>query len=126
MNLRQRILAVYRGQTPDVVPFMLDLSHWFYHKNRLPWDLTVAYEKPERELIDYHRKMNVGFYIPNLAAFFSVRYARDVQSEVIKASRDGVPEVTWRFTTPLGKIERKRVWNEASYSWGITRWGLNY
>jgi len=27
MTTRERILAVYRGQTPDVVPFMLDLSH---------------------------------------------------------------------------------------------------
>ena len=32
MTLRERILAVYRGETPDVVPYMLDLSHWFYHK----------------------------------------------------------------------------------------------
>ena len=34
MTMRERILAVYRGETPDVVPYMLDLSHWFYHKNR--------------------------------------------------------------------------------------------
>lgn len=24
MTMRERILAVYRGETPDVVPFMLD------------------------------------------------------------------------------------------------------
>jgi hypothetical protein len=40
MSLRDRILAVYRGGTPDVVPYALDLSHYFYHKNRMPWDLT--------------------------------------------------------------------------------------
>ena len=51
MTMRERILAVYRGETPDVVPYMLDLSHWFYHKNRIPWDLSVAYDKPEYELI---------------------------------------------------------------------------
>ena len=48
MTLRERILAVYRGETPDVVPYMLDLSHWFYHRHRLPWDLSQAYVEPER------------------------------------------------------------------------------
>ena len=51
MTQRERILAVYRGRTPDVVPFMLDLSHWFYHKNRKPWDLSRPYERPEDDLI---------------------------------------------------------------------------
>jgi hypothetical protein len=124
MTLRERILAVYRGETPDVVPYMLDLSHWFYHKNRMPWDLTVAYDKPETELIDYHKKAGVGFYMPNLAALFSVKYGSNVLSEVTKESRNGVPEITWRLTTPLGSIERKRIWNEESYSWAITKWGV--
>ena len=54
MTARERILAVYRGQTPDVVPYMLDLSHWFYHKHHLPWDLSASYEEPEFELIAFH------------------------------------------------------------------------
>ncbi len=36
MNMRERILSVYRGGKPDKVPLMLDLSHWFYHCNRMP------------------------------------------------------------------------------------------
>ncbi len=124
VTLRERILAVYRGETPDVVPMMLDLSHWFYHKNRMPWDLTVAYEKPETELIGYHKKAGVGFYMPNLAAFYSVTYGSDVVSEVSRELKNGVPEITWRLKTPLGAIERKRIWNEESYSWAITKWGV--
>jgi hypothetical protein len=54
MNLRERILSVYRGETPDVVPFMLDLSHWFYERTRRPWDLSASYEKPERDLVEEH------------------------------------------------------------------------
>ncbi len=121
---RERILAVYRGETPDVVPYMLDLSHWFYHKNRMPWDLTIAYEKPEAELIDYHKKASVGFYMPNLASFYSVRYGDDVSSEVLKKMKNGKPEITWRLTTSLGTIERRRVWEETSYSWAISQWGV--
>ncbi len=124
MTLRERIMAVYRGETPDAVPFMLDLSHWFYHKNRMPWDIMMAYEKPERELIDYHKKAGVGFYMPNLAAFYSVKYGEEVRSEVSKEIKGGKPEITWRLTTPLGKIERRRVWEEASYSWAISEWGV--
>ncbi|MEJ5197491.1 MAG: hypothetical protein WHX53_01075, partial [Anaerolineae bacterium] len=93
MTQRERILAVYRGETPDVVPYMLDLSHWFYHKNRMPWDLSVSYDKPESELIAYHKQVGAGFYVPNLGAFYRVTYGPDVQSEVVKVDHDGVPEI---------------------------------
>jgi hypothetical protein len=124
MTLRERILAVYRGETPDVVPYMLDLSHWFYHKNRIPWDLSISYDKPEYELIACHKQKGAGFYMPNLGGFYTAPYGDDVQSEVSKVYHDGVPEIIWRLTTPLGSIERRRMWEEASYSWAITRWGV--
>jgi len=124
MTMRQRILAVYRGETPDVVPYMLDLSHWFYHKNSIPWDLSVAYEKPEYELIGYHKSAGAGFYMPNLGAFYRASYGPDVQAEVWKEDRAGVPEIVWRLTTPRGVIERRRIWEAASYSWAISRWGV--
>jgi hypothetical protein len=124
MTMRERILAVYRGETPDVVPYMLDLSHWFYHKNRMPWDLSVAYERPESELIAYHKRAGAGFYMPNLGSFYSATYGADVQSEVSKVHHDGVPEIVWQLTTPLGSIERRRMWEEVSYSWAITHWGV--
>jgi hypothetical protein len=124
MTMRERIMAVYRGETPDVVPYMLDLSHWFYHKNRRPWDLSISYEEPEYELIGCHKQVGAGFYMPNLAAFYSTQYESDVQSEVVKEMRGGTPEITWRLMTPLGCIERKRMWEESSYSWAITKWGV--
>jgi len=121
---RDRILAVYRGDTPDVVPYMLDLSHWFYQKHHLPWDLSRAYEEPETELIDYHKQMGVGFYLPNLGSFYSVTFPSDVEVETIKRETEGPPEITWRFGTPLGQIERRRRWEEQTYAWGISRWGI--
>jgi hypothetical protein len=124
MTQRERILAVYRGETPDVVPFMLDLSHWFYHRNRLPWDLSIAYEQPERALIDYHKSVGAGFYMPNLGAFYSASYPADVVAETTKHDRNGVPELVWRLTTPQGTIERRRLWSERTYAWGISQWGI--
>ena len=124
MTLREKILAVYRGETPDAVPYTLDLSHWYYHRNRLPWDLTTVYEKPETALIDYHKRAGVGFYMPNLASFYSAEYGADVRPSVTKGLRTGAPEIAWRLETALGAIERRRVWEDASYSWAISGWGI--
>ena len=121
-SLRQRILSVYRGQTPDVVPFMLDLSHWFYHKNRLAWDLSQSYAEPERELIDYHKRVGAGFYVANLGSFYCVEHGDDVTATTSK-SDDG-REITWQYDTPLGSIHRSRRWEDETYAWGISRWGI--
>ena len=124
MTLRERILAVYQGRTPDVVPFMLDLSHWHYQRTGKPWDLSEAYETPECELIDYHRKMGVGFYVPNLASFYSTSFPDDVAAQTAKRDRGGQPEIVWRFETGAGVIERARVWEPATYAWAISQWGV--
>jgi hypothetical protein len=121
MTPRNRILSVYRDETPDVVPFMLDLSHWFYHRHRMPWDLSRSYDEPEYDLIDYHERIGAGFYLPNLGSFFAVHYPPDVKAAVSR-SADG-RDITWRFETPLGSIERMRRWEETTYAWGIPSWG---
>jgi hypothetical protein len=122
MTLRERIEFVYRGETPDVVPFLLDLSHWFYHRHRISWDLSRAYEAPERDLIACNREHGAGFYMPNLGAFFRSDFPDDVRAETVK-SADG-QSITWSLETRRGRIERTRVWEEDSYSWGIRTWGL--
>ena len=125
MTIRQRILAVYRGERPDVVPFMLDLSHWHYHKHHRPWDLSLSYDKPDTDLIDYHRKVQAGFYVPNLAGMFAVAYPPDVTAQTEKRTRAGRTEIVWRLQTPLGTIERARAWEESTYSWHMSQWGLH-
>ncbi len=124
MTIRERLLEVYRGETPEVVPCALDLSHWFYHRHRMPWNIGAALKEPERELIDYHRANGVGFYIANLAPFYSVEYGAGVTAESIQHVRDGIPEITWRISTPIGSIQRTRRWEEPSYSWAIRNWGV--
>ena len=125
MTLRERILAVYRGDVPDCVPFMLDLSHWFYHRTHRPWDLSQAYEEPEYALIDEHKRLGAGFYVPNLGSFYAVEYTDGVETETIKIDHDGQPEIIWRLHTPEGSIERRRIWHELTYSWPISAWGIH-
>lgn len=124
LTIRERIRTVFHGDVPDVVPCVLDLSHWFYHRRKMPWDLSRAYVEPERELIDYHRQLGIGFYMPNLASFFEVSYPDDVRAETEKVLRDGRPAIVWRFITPLGAIERVRVWEEHTYAWAMQTWGV--
>ena len=124
MTPRERILAVYKGQIPDVVPYMLDLSHWFYHKYQLPWDLSVSYDEPEYTLIDYHKQVGAGFYMPNLASFYTAEYRDDVSVEVVKEIDASDTSILWRYQTPLGSIERRRIWEVGSYSWAIRDWSI--
>jgi len=124
MTLRERILSVYCGKTPDVVPFMLDLSHYFYHKNKIPWDLSQAFEEPEYELIDYHKRMGVGFFNSHLGQFYVEKYEGDISYVVKKHNNKGNTEIIWRYMTPIGTIERRRMWDEQSYSWAIKDWGV--
>lgn len=123
MTLRERILAVYRGETPDVVPFMLDLSHYFYAKTRLPWDLSKSYEKPEYELIAFHREQGAGFYMPNLGAFYTAENRADVNAKVEKSADGQI--ITWTYETPLGTISRHRRWEEQTYAWGMLDWAIS-
>ena len=122
MSIRDRILAVYRGETPDVVPYMLDLSHWFYHKHQIPWDLSQVTVEPERELIDYHRQVGAGFYVAQLPAFYTAHY-RDGVSVSASKSEDG-RRIAWRYETPLGTLERTRCWEDTTYAWAIPSWAV--
>ncbi len=124
MTHRERILAVYRGQTPDVVPFMLDLSHWFYHRHGRPWDLSASFMTPDSELIDYHRSSGVGFYIPNLGSVMDSSYGPNVVAKTEKIQNGQDVEIVWSLETPGGRIWRTRQWSQQTYSWHISRWGV--
>ena len=88
----------------------------------MPWDLSRACDEPESELLAYHKRMGVGFYLPNLTSFVDVAFGPDVRSCVEK-SADGT-EIMWSYETALGVIRRVRRWNEQTYSWGIPSWGV--
>lgn len=124
MTERDRLLAVYRGETPDQVPFFLDLSHWLYHKHHIPFDLSVAHLEPEWDLIRYHKQVGAGFYVPNLNSYYDVTFPPDVVSTTTRQDTPLGPEITWRIETPIGVIERKRRWEAQSYSWNVSQWGV--
>jgi hypothetical protein len=125
MTERERMLAVYRGETPDQVPLFLDVSHWFYHKHHIPFDLSVAHLEPEYDLIAYHKQIQAGFYIPNLNSYYDASYPPDVNAITTKVMTPDGPEIIWRLETPIGAIERRRKWEEKSYSWNVSQHGVH-
>ena len=124
MTPRERILAVYNGETPDRIPYMLDLSHYFYHRFQKDWDLCSGYDKPEYELIDFTKSMGAAFYCPQQTHYITGSYDDDVKATAVRRVINGIPEISWQFDTPLGSIERIRVWEPTSYSWAIKKWGV--
>ena len=52
----ERVRAVYRGQRPDQVPLMLDLSHWYKRTYRIPFDLA-GFKGVDQGLVALHREM---------------------------------------------------------------------
>ncbi|MGC9066617.1 MAG: uroporphyrinogen decarboxylase family protein [Candidatus Ratteibacteria bacterium] len=124
MDIRERILSVFAGEKPDCVPFILDMSHWYYHRYNLPWDLTMPYDSPDEGLIDIHKKFNVGFYIPILSIGWKVQYTNDVEYRVWKEKYDNSISIIWEYHTPYGVIRRRRAWEQKSYSWPIKEWGI--
>lgn len=125
MTERERMLAVYRGETPDRVPFFLDLSHWFNHRHKIPFDLSSSATEPDLPLIEYHQQVGAGFYIANLGSSYDIVYPNDVVNTVTKEPSAHGREIVWRLETPIGTIERRRRWEEQSYSWGISKWGIS-
>jgi hypothetical protein len=124
MTERERMLAVYRGETPDHVPFFLDLSHWFNQRHKIPFDLSCSVTEPDWPLIEYHQKTGAGFYLANLVSYFDIVYPHNVVTTVGKETTASGLEIVRRMETPLGTIERRRRWEEQSCSWCIAKWGI--
>ena len=117
MSLRERVLAVYRGETPDVVPWFGDLSHWHVANRGVKW-LPFMTDVRDTGMIDLHRQVNCGVYL-NMGQFFDVVFDGEVQ-QTQGLLADGMT-TTWRLETPIGVIEELRRFEEASYSYNIVQ-----
>ena len=116
MKPNERVQAVYRGQTPDRVPLMLDLSHWYKRNRDTGFDLA-GYTQVERGLVDLHRKVGAVAYV-EMGAFYRLV---PVDPEVTLESRTEQGVFSTRITTPVGSLYEERVFNPGSYSYGIRK-----
>ena len=119
MNMRERIATVYQGKTPDRVPLMLDLSHWYKKNRNIPFNLT-GFKKVDMGLVELHRQVGAGAYC-EMGGFYTLVSA-DPEVKLESGTDNGV--FTTRITTPLGSLHEERVFNPDSYSYGIRKYLL--
>lgn len=62
MKPDERVRTVYGGRTPDQVPLMLDLSHWYKRNTNVPFDLT-GFTAVESGLVDLHKRIGAVAYV---------------------------------------------------------------
>jgi hypothetical protein len=117
MTLRERVLAVYHGETPDVVPWFADLSHWHNATTGTRW-VPFGSSARDTSMIDLHKQVNAGIYL-NMGQFFDLEYDDNVK-EFKGLLPDGKTTV-WRLETPVGVIEERREFESVSYSYNIVK-----
>lgn len=116
MKERERIRAVYAGRTPDRVPLMLDLSHWYKRNRNVPFNLS-GFDGVEQGLVDLHKQIGAGAYC-EMGAFYRLA-SEDPDWRLESETRDGV--FITRIVSPLGTLHEERVFNPVSYSYGIRK-----
>ncbi len=117
MTPRQRLLAVYRGQKPDRVPALADLSYWYAAHGGgtfIPGHTDGANSDKIPRLLELHRQTGAAIHL-NLGTFYEERYDDSVRV------RSGISGELYchRFETPVGSVEEVRRWSAKSFSWPI-------
>jgi hypothetical protein len=116
----ERVRAVYRGQRPDQVPLMLDLSHWYKRTYRIPFDLT-GFKGVDQGLVALHREMRAVCYV-EMGSFYDL-VPQDPGIRLKSWTEQGV------FRTELNagdaSLREERVFNPRSYSYGIRKYLLD-
>lgn len=119
MKPNERVRAVYQGRRPDRVPLMLDLSHWYKCSRHVPFNLA-GFTAVEEGLVALHQQVGAVAYC-EMGGFYSLA-SGDPEVRLETSTADGV--FITRITTPLGSLHEERVFNPASYSYGIRRYLL--
>jgi len=119
MKPNERVRAVYHRRQPDQVPLMLDLSHWYKKNRNIPFNLA-GFTAVDPGLVALHREIGAVSYV-EMGGFYSL-YADDPGVRLESSTEAGV--FSTRITTPVGTIHEERVFNPASYSYGIRKYLL--
>ena len=116
MKPNERVRAVYRGQVPDRVPLLLDLSHWYKKNRNVPFNLA-GLSAVEPGLVELHKQIGAVAYV-EMGGFYSLA-SGDPEVKTETRTENGV--FSTRIITPLGSLSEERVFNPDSYSYGIRK-----
>lgn len=99
MQPNERVSAVYQRQTPDQVPLILDLSHWYKKNMNLPFNLAGMSEV-DHGLVDLHKKVGAVAYV-EMGSFYRLK-SDNPDYQVSSTTEDGIFKTA--ITTPDGTL----------------------
>jgi len=117
MTPRERLLAVYRGQTPDRPASLADLSYWHAGNGGgkfIPGHTDGSNTDKIEKLMELHRRTGAAIHL-NLGSYYGARYTGDIRIESGIRGENYVHVIH----TPLGSVREVREWSDASFSWPI-------
>ncbi len=115
MTERERFLKVVKGETPDRVPYFLDLGHWYRAESGRLWDLFTISNRI-KELKDLHDEVKAGMYI-EMGSLFEEYYEDGIRHDR-ELKKDTAVET---FITPDGEVQMIRKFNYDISSWVIVK-----
>jgi len=119
MTPRERLRAVYHGETPDCVASLADLSYWHAGNGGgrfIPGKTGDANHGKLKDLLALHRQTGAAIHL-NTGSYYRTHYTGGVE---FRSGVDGDLYVE-HFITPLGELREVRQWSGQTCSWPITR-----
>lgn len=116
MTPRERVEAVYAGETPDQVPLLLDLSHYYKCTREKPFNLA-GYDGVDEGLVELHKQLKAVGYV-EMGSFYDLKPMREDIS-FSSETKDGV--FYTYIHTPEGNLHEQRVFSRESYSYNIRK-----
>ncbi len=110
MTERERVLAIIKGEKPDLVPWYADLDYWMAYLN----SANLMPEKYKGDgIYQLSRDLGAGFY---LQGYFPFREVYDGVQVIREVSSEGLSRSA-RAITPHGEIREVERWIPESFCW---------
>jgi uroporphyrinogen-III decarboxylase len=102
MNQEERLLAIFSGEKPDVMPWFADLTYWY--RAKLYWSELPGKYVGERGKIRLYRNLGCGSHeevtgIPGELTYYNVKCVDSVEN-----LKDGTIVYEKEYHTPVGNI----------------------
>ena len=120
MTLEQRLLAVFRGETPDVMPWFADLTYWY---NAAVQRGTLPEQYRGDGVVALYRDLGCGCHEHALNQPWDTEYS-DVEITVRQQKRpDGTPWLdTTQWRTPVGTLTQVKQFEPEGCCWAYRRY----
>jgi len=122
MNLEERLLAVFSGKEPDVMPWFADLTYWYAAK--LYWNELPNKYLGKKGKIRLYRDLGCGsheelYNLPGELTYYNVKCVTSVER-----FRDGTIIYEDGYHTPVGNIVTVRKFVPKSVSSAIIKYAV--